>query len=141
MLFILGGMTFMGWFQRHLNWTIVLVAIGAWLFAWFLVESALLIGGMAYLPFPGEPYVAPDPYSSSHEPIFDIQAWSYVATFISLPVFLWTLQKKNYSWMYLCLFLPPLIPVPNASVFFWFVLVPFWLVGLITLLILENKKT
>ena len=131
----------MGWFQRHLNWTIVLVTVGAWLFAWLLVESALLIGGMAYLPFPGEPYVAPDPYSSSHETIFNIQARTYVATFVSLPVFLWVLQKKNQGWKYLCFFLPPLIPVPSAFIFLLLLLVPFWFLGLITLLMLENKPT
>jgi hypothetical protein len=128
-----------GWFNRHLNWTCVFVGICAWVLAWYLVELILFATGMVYLTFPGQPYEAPSPFSSSNTITFNIQAMSDIATVISMPIFLWILRKKSRSWKYLLVFVPPLIPAPNAGFVLWF-LVPFWLYGWIILLALRNKS-
>ena len=130
----------MGWFKRHLNWTCVFEGIFTWMLAWFLHELILFFTGMAYLPFPGEPYVAPDPYASYYPITFDFQTMSYVAFIFSIPVFLWILKQKNRSLLYAMFFMPSLFPIPNAAGFVFFFLVPFWLTGWILLLALRNKS-
>jgi hypothetical protein len=127
----------MGWFLRHLNWTVLFFTICVWVFAWLLVEFILLVTGMVYLPFPGQHYIHPSPVLVDFLP-FTFQTIVDMATVFLMPVFFCILKRKNRSWLYLMFFVPPLIPVPYEAWVLLFLL-PFWLTGWIILLVLRNK--
>lgn len=127
----------MKWFHKHLNLTALITTACAWLFAWGAVKLFLQVTGRYYVPFPGQPYIHPDPPLTDFMS-FNFQTVTDVATLCSLPVFYWILRRKNHSFMYLLWFLAALIPVPYEALLLVFLL-PFWLAGLVLLMLLRNK--
>lgn len=118
---------FINWFEKHLNWTVFLYTIFAWMFAISLVSFTLDITGIKSITGPGL-----------------VGGWSFtintvidVAVLISLPVYFLVLKKKKHSLWFLVLFLPPLVPIYFGYVIFY--LMPFWIIGWITLISLKNK--
>jgi hypothetical protein len=129
----------MEWFRKHLNWTVVITTVSAWVFAWILVEVALMLTGMDYIPYPGDPYIKNIPgVNIEFFLTFTIQAVIDVAVLVSIPMFYYILKSKKRRRLYLLLFVLPLIPVPHP-VFVIIFLMPFWLLGWIILLLSNNK--
>ena len=77
------------WFERHLNWTMVLAWVGAWVLAF-------VIGFLAAITSP----------SVSEESFLAFGTAIDLIVFlaVSIPVGLWVLKKKNRSaaWLLLC---------------------------------------
>ncbi len=116
----------MNWFQRHLNWTAVIVPIMGVLLGILIDKIFLLVTGMPYIPI--------IMFS------FDAQVVIGIADIFSMIWFRWILKQKNRSWKWLLFFVPPLIPLPYG-LFTLLFLVPFGLIGWIILLKLKNKST
>jgi hypothetical protein len=114
------------WFRQHLNWAMVLITVGAGLVGYLVISLTLFLTGFSHIPFP----------NSSND--FSFQAGVDVANAISLPCFGWILKQKNRSLWFISFFIPPFIPYPVAS-FTIIVLLPFWLIGFIITLLLNNK--
>jgi hypothetical protein len=142
-----------GWFQKHLNWTTVIVTIASNVISNYLVSLFLNI---THIPFwgtkhpPGTLDVMLPAFSSF---AFDMQL--LLATILSIIGFIWVLRKKNRRWTYLLFFVAFLvIEIPDFLsyiiklpefidnlVYFYPVGMILWLAGWIILLRLKNKST
>lgn len=115
------------WFEKHLNWTVAIIAITAWLVGYAILGLTLLITGLNHV------------YLQNSSWTFDVQVVVYIANAISILCFGWILKQKKRSLWFLLLFVPPFIPVPIFT-FTIIALIPFWLVGVILLLLLRNNS-
>ena len=77
------------WFERHLNWTMVLAWVGAWVLSF-------VIGFFVAVTSPGLPEESFLAFGTA------IDLTVFLA--VSIPVGLWVLRKKNRSpaWLLLC---------------------------------------
>jgi hypothetical protein len=115
------------WFEKHLNAAIIYHTAFAWTYSMFITFFLLEITHGTLLP--GPPWF----YDFS----FTLNAIIDMAVFISLPVYYLILKKKNRSIWFLLFFLPSLVPIPTTTLFFFST--PFYVTGLISLLLLEKK--
>jgi hypothetical protein len=128
------------WFEKHLDAAMFFYTVFAWLFGIIFILFCLFIAHWNYLPYPGQPYEVFSPYERvDFLPTFEIQAVIDIAILVSLPVYYLILKKKQRSIWFLLLFLPPLYPVHYPVMVIIF-LMPFYLAGWITLVLLKDHS-
>jgi hypothetical protein len=117
------------WFDKHLDLALVFHTVFAWYFAIILVVSAVYLSGnpdfFRDTWFPG--------WYSTYNVIADI------AIAVSLPVYYLIQKRKKQSVWLLILIVVPFIPLPGAALILF--LMPFWLLGLIIMICLRDKRS
>jgi hypothetical protein len=143
----------MGWFERHLNWTIIIITVCSNVISYSLVG---LFERITHIPYWGPIY----PLGTIDVMLpaftnFYLDAHLLLTTILSIIGFFWFLKKKNRRWTYILFFtaflicdfpffLSYLIIIPNyiglLSYLLRFVAILLWVIGWIILLALKNKS-
>ncbi len=142
----------MGWFQKHLNWMIIIITICSHVISYYVID---LIMDITHIHYWGLRY--PSGITEIFLPVFSsfsFDAYLLLTTVLSIIGFSWVLRNKNRRWTYqiyfivflifeLPDFLSYLIELPRFVedlAFLRFVAVILWLIGWIILLALKNKS-
>jgi hypothetical protein len=141
----------MGWFTRHLNWTVIIFTVCSNVISHYLIKLFLIISNIP----PGGPLYDPDiedilsvPFTS-----FAFDAELLLSNILLIIGFNWIVSKKNRSkanlW-YFIVFLIVDLPVflsyiiefdlPSIMYLFRMIAIFLWLAGWIILLSLKNKS-
>jgi hypothetical protein len=141
----------MGWFRKHLNWTMVLIIIFAFVVSYPLSELIIKVLHITPYGFNDPPLMPPDVPNSG---VSSTYGYLILTDVICIFGFSWVLIQKHNSLIYLSFFVPFLIftvPTLLSSRLFIFVL-PIYVflfqflsalicvAGSITLLLLKNKS-
>jgi hypothetical protein len=142
----------MGWFQKHLNWTTVIVTFCSNVVSYFLVKILL---NTTHIPYWGPRFSSGTIDVLLPAGSFYFDAYLLLASIFLILSFSWVLRKKGRRWTYLLFFiaflvfeipyfLSYMIEVPGfLAILFWYLrslaVLPF-LVGWIMLLALRNKS-
>jgi hypothetical protein len=115
------------WFQKHLNWTVMLIIIGSGITGYLFIRLILLFAGSSHLTISGSSY------------IYDFPVGVSIANILSILGFAWILKQKKRSLWFLLFFIPLLIPLPlpPATILLEF---PFWIIGIVVVLKLDTKN-